>query len=419
MGCLFMTVSQSYLSAQEVCARLGIAPSTLYAYVSRGQIRSVRSEERPHSRSKRYHAEDVETLLGRRELRKSPEQVVSRSLDWGVPLLDSEICLIQAGQFYYRGQNACALSQSQTFESVLALLWQSRPPDWAKAAESLSALPVFKQGADRPTQPPTDPVLAMQAGLLALAGAEPRCWDLRPEGTVRTGAQILALMTHILCGHFPGPAGLAQTLAESWLPDSIAAAPLLNQALILCAEHELNISSFGVRCAASAGSHPVQALLAGLACFSGTRHGGAWARVEALLQECERADSAALALKNRLQRGEPLYGFGHPLYPEGDPRWGALQTSLQAELNPSAQGDLLSHVAESVLGLSGEHPSLDFALVALCRLLGLPLSCAPAIFALGRAGGWLAHLQEEYALKRLIRPRARYTGPAPQEQLHL
>lgn len=397
-----MTIAPIYLSSQEVCARLGIAPATLYAYVSRGLIRS---EETPHSRSKRYLAEDVTTLLERKELRKSPEQVVSRSLDWGAPLLDSEICLIQGGQFYYRGENAVHLSQSHSFEAVLALLWQSPLPDWREAALSLRALQPFKNHSD--------PLLALQGALLELADAEPRCWDFRPEGVLRTGLQILALMVQTLCGAVPGPQGLAQTLAEQWLPNSELAAPLLNQALILCAEHELNISSFSVRCAASAGCHPVQAFLAGLACFSGARHGGAWARVEALLQESERAKTPAEALRNRLQRGEHFYGFDHPIYPQGDPRWWALQTALDRALPPSPQGDLLKAVAQAALDLSAALPNLDFALVALCRLLGLPLHCAPAIFALGRAAGWLAHLQEEYALKRLIRPRARYTGPLP------
>jgi len=405
-----MAVGHGFLSSHEVCARLGIAPATLYAYVSRGLIRS---EETPHSRSKRYWAEDVARLLDRRELKKAPEQVVSRSLDWGTPLLDSEICLIQAGQFYYRGQNACELSQSQTFEAVLALLWQSPPPDWALALESLKPLSLLQRKSDLSSD--RDPLWVLQNQLLALAAAEPRCWDLRPEGVLRTGTQILALMTHSLCGQAPGERGLAQTLAENWLPGSAMAAPLLNQALILCAEHELNISSFAVRCAASAGCHPVQAFLAGLACFSGTRHGGAWARVESLLQESERADSPLQALSSRLQRGEPLYGFSHPLYPEGDPRWKALQSALPMAVN-SSEGSLLNKVAEAAFQLSAEQPNLDFALVALCRLLGLPLHCAPAIFALGRAVGWLAHLQEEYALKRLIRPRARYTGLAPQIQ---
>lgn len=404
---------QIYLSSQQVCARLGITPATLYAYVSRGLIRS---EETPHSRSKRYWAEDVEALLERRELKKSPEQVVTRSLDWGTPLLESGICLIQAGQFYYRGENAVKLSQSQSFEAVLALLWQSNAPDWEQIVHTLPSLPGSTSA---------EPLLQLQQGLLALAEAEPRCWDLRPEGVLRTGGQILAVMTQRLCGAFPGASGVAQgvahTLAERWLPNQAQLPELLNQTLILCAEHELNISSFSVRCAASAGCHPVQALLAGLACFSGSRHGGAWARVEALLQECERAETPERALTQRLQRGEELYGFGHPLYPAGDPRWQALQVALQARFAQSSfaqssQFPLLKAVTDAVFALCGEYPSLDFALVALCRLHGLPLSCAPALFALGRAGGWLAHLQEEYALKRLIRPRARYTGPQPQHE---
>jgi citrate synthase len=401
-----INTDNTHLSAKQVTELLGITPATLYAYVSRGYIRS---EEQPNSRSKRYSKEDAMALLERREFRKTPEQVLARSLDWGAPILDSQISLIQNGCFYYRGENAVSLSQTKNFEAVLHLLWQNQLADWSTVIADLPNSLI----AIKPTE--TSQLLDAQRALLNLAECEPRSWDLSSEGVCKSGLRILAILTQIFVGDYPQAQGIANSLQAYWLPQNPESVAIFDQALILCAEHELNISSFTVRCAASAGCHPVQAFLAGLACFSGSRHGGAWARVEAMLQECERAPSLAIALQERLERGEAFYGFGHPLYPQGDPRWQAIEAGLKPFFGSRPQqAQFIQSVIFQVQALTGEKPSLDFALVALCRILDLPLSCAPRIFALGRAGGWIAHLAEEYALKRLIRPRARYTGTLPQ-----
>jgi len=300
---------KTHLSSREVTELLGITPATLYAYVSRGLIRS---EGEPNSRGKRYLAEDIQRLLEKKSLRQAPEQAVARSLDWGLPVLDTALCLIQNGQIYYRGQALSELMANPSFEAVLALLWQTELPDWSQLESDVPAL-------EKHSEKQREPVLCAQRALLNLA-EDPRCWDLRPEGVVRSGLAMLALLTRVFCGHHPQSEGLAHTLQAAWAADQPEVAAVLNQALMLSAEHELNISSFSVRCAASAGSQPVQAVLAGLASFSGSRHGGQWARVEALLRECEQADSVADALHSRLRRAESFDGFGHRLYPQGDPR---------------------------------------------------------------------------------------------------
>ncbi|HKA56780.1 MAG TPA: citrate/2-methylcitrate synthase, partial [Candidatus Binatia bacterium] len=122
---------------------------------------------------------------------------------------------------------------------------------------------------------------------------------------------------------------------------------------------------------------------------------------------------APTAIADRLKRGEQLPGFGHRLYPDGDPRGKAL-LELVARTYPDSPATALAHaVIEQARRVIGEAPTVDFALAVLARALRLPPGVAPALFALGRTIGWIGHAIEQYQLEQLIRPRARYVGPAP------
>jgi citrate synthase len=179
--------------------------------------------------------------------------------------------------------------------------------------------------------------------------------------------------------------------------------------LILCADHELNVSSFTARCVASAGSAPYAVVIAGLAALEGKKHGGATARFEAIWTSLRRSRDVPGALVERLRRGEPIEGFGHPLYPTGDPRAIVLLEMLPKSKNAAFARDFVD-AARTVLG---ETPNLDFALVALARTLGLPNGAALTLFAIGRTIGWIAHAIEQYGQDAIIRPRAKYVGENP------
>jgi citrate synthase len=115
---------------------------------------------------------------------------------------------------------------------------------------------------------------------------------------------------------------------------------------------------------------------------------------------------------NRLRRGESLPGFGHPLYPAGDPR-AALLLGLAEASASTAEWRLVRALRKAGSELLQDFPNLDFGLAALARTYGLPRHAPLVLFALGRTVGWIAHAIEQYATGELIRPRARYTGPAP------
>jgi citrate synthase len=142
-------------------------------------------------------------------------------------------------------------------------------------------------------------------------------------------------------------------------------------------------------------------VLTGLAALSGPRHGGVAARVETFAREAAR-----IGWRKSLRAGEPPPGFGHALYPDGDPRAAALLGAI--EVPPS-----LVALRQEVEAATGQRANVDFALVALRQSLGLPAEAPFALFALARTAGWLAHAIEQITTGALIRPRARYIGPAP------
>jgi citrate synthase len=182
---------------------------------------------------------------------------------------------------------------------------------------------------------------------------------------------------------------------------------------VLCADHELNISTFTARCVASAAASPYDVVSAALAALKGSRHGGATERVYSLFSEAGTARRARTVLANRLRHGERIAGFGHPLYREGDPRAALLMRMAEAGGN-EAEWRLIRSFAEAGRELLHDLPNLDFALVAMARTHGLPRRAPFQLFALGRTVGWVAHAIEQYEAGDLIRPRARYVGPAPE-----
>jgi len=242
-----------------------------------------------------------------------------------------------------------------------------------------------------------------------VAARDPLAFDLRPRGVAQTGWRIMNLMTSIAAQSRDLEPTIEETLARAWAPGAKKAAELIRAVLILCADHELNVSAFTARCVASADSNPYAVVLAGLAALEGAKHGGATARVEVLFEEVRRARDPKKALAERLRRGAGIEGFGHKLYPDGDPR----ATLLLSMLPKSKELALAQKIADAAESVIGELPNLDFALVAVARSLNLPRGAAVALFAIGRTIGWIAHAIEQYGQATMIRPRAKYVGPKP------
>lgn len=403
-----MSDPKRFLSADEVIQQLGINKATLYSYVSRGTIRSEETEGK--SRRRRYFAEDVEALLKRKGDRRNPERVAESALQWGDPVLESAITLIEENRLYYRGVDALELARSQSFETVAMLLWgvQSGAGDFfARATSPLSAWK--QQFIKPPSELRLRTIDRFQIVLPMAAALDPAAFNFEASAVALCGARILRLLATI-ASEGQTAETIAQQLQQAWTRDS-AIVPLINSALILCADHELNASSFTARCAASAGSTPYAVVNAGLSALQGYRHGGHTERVEALFREATADPRQTIV--DRLKRGESIAGFGHQLYPDGDPRAKFLLAQIErtkgdAPAFRTAQG--IINAVERAVHLK---PNIDFALVALAQSYALPAGAPLTLFAIGRVAGWIGHAIEQYQSNRLIRPRARYVGNSP------
>ena len=188
---------------------------------------------------------------------------------------------------------------------------------------------------------------------------------------------------------------------------------MVDAALVLLADHELAASTVAARVAASVRADPYAVVSAGLAAVSGTLHGGASLGIEDLLREIDRPDRAASVVGPRLRRGERLRGFGHRLYPAGDPRARVLLDRLRAAAAGSPRLEVVEALLETTTGRGLPEPTVDLALAALAHVTAMTRGAGEAIFAIARTAGWIAHALEEYDRNTPIRPRAIYTGPSP------
>jgi citrate synthase len=400
----------SYMTAAEAADTLGISRATLYAYVSRGLLSSAPAAV---GRQNRYSAAEVRRLARRKADGKRAGKVAQKVLDWGVPVLESSITLIADGKLRYRGHDAVELARHATLEEVAALLWECAP---RRIMEAPGAPVTAAQWAAWlklwSAHTPVERALVL---LPAAAAQMPRVWAQGRDAQIDTGSMLMRLLAAALISAAPSNEPLHRQLASAWGLRSRAQAELLRTALVLCADHELNASTFTVRCIVSTGMHVFGAAAGGLAALAGPRHGGETVRVAALFDDAARAGDLHRFLAERLAPDEHgtagrLSGFGHPLYPEGDPRARLLLDQL-AQRAParSSMGDI-DALAQAVAETTGARPTVDFALAAIERVLELPRGAAFTLFAAGRVTGWIAHALEQIADGRLIRPRARYVG---------
>jgi len=355
-------------TAEEASSRLGISRASLYAYVSRGLIRSFASPHDPRQRL--YALEDVETLAERKARFRRPAVAAATALDWGLPVLETSITQIRDGRLFYRGQDAIALARTATLEDVARLLIGALDEE---AFRRPSRLPVPLPG------PAFGPHGFVAQAVRLLSEPAPK------ETRAAEVAAILRLVAAAASGADPGTEPLHRHLASAWKATP-RAAEAIRRTLVLCADHELSSSAFAVRVTASTGASLRNAVIAGLAALSGPYHGGMTERVRTFLD----APGAS-----------PHPSLRHRLYPEGDPRAGGL-----LERVPLLASDATTLRAMSVAPNAG--PSIDVALVMMERAYGLPVGAAFDLFAVGRTAGWLAHAIEQRSQATLIRPRARY-----------
>ncbi|MGX9772694.1 citrate synthase family protein [Janthinobacterium aestuarii] len=382
------------LSALEAARLLGVSLPTLYSYVSRGLLASVSNGE---SRRKRYPQEDVLRLAARKNDAKRGGQTAVAAMHWGLPVLETKISHILDGRLLYRGCDATTLAEPATLEAAASLLWD----DNARGYFQQDA-PVLPQGlASAPDATPLARAMLAMAMLSSLPA---------PADLLQSGPALMRILAAALLQTAPSALPLHRQLAQAWNADTDQT-ELLRAALVLLADHELNASTFAVRCIASTGASLPAALGAGLAALSGDRHGGGSAAARCMLMQALAAPDARDAIGAFYKTIAPEFaGFGHPLYPDGDPRAAYLLDRLSALSHKSPQLAAILSICVTAGELLDAKPNADLALAAMELAFGWPESAGMSVFALARSAGWIAHANEQAASAALIRPRARYIG---------
>ncbi|WP_066740356.1 citrate synthase family protein [Cupriavidus sp. D384] len=375
----------AWISMDEACSRLGVRPQTVYAYVSRGKI-EVTSDPADTRRSL-YRAEDVAALARRKQAGRKHETLAANTLFGAEPSIPTSISTFVRERLYYRGRDAVALAETATLEEAAQLLWDS-----AQTVDLSSAVQVDKPGR----------VAAFMA--LAELAARGHSTHGRMTRVLHGEGQGLVGQLANAFGAQPGGQPLHIRFAQGW-GQGPKVAELLRVAMVLLVDHELTSSAFAARIAASNGASLPACLLSGLSTLSGPLHGDASGRVKALFNEVERQGEDQV-ITHYLSTGQPLPGFGHHLYPDGDPRAVAL-------LSRFAPPPGIARFIEQATRLTGLQPNIDVALAALMIDCGLPEDSAFAMFATARSIGLLAHSLEQLGVGQVIRPRGRYVGVMP------
>jgi citrate synthase len=369
----------------EACSRLGVRPQTLYAYVSRGKL-EVMSDPADTRRSL-YRAEDVAGLARRKQAGRKHETLATNTLFGAEPSIPTALSTFVRERLYYRGQDAVTLAGSATLEEVAHLLW-----DAEQVVDFSSMAGVAEPGR----------VAAFHT--LATLAATGHSTHGRMTRVLHLEAQELVGQLANAFGAQAGQQPLHLRFAQGW-QQSPKVADLLRTAMVLLVDHELTSSAFATRIAASTGASLPACLLAGLTTLSGPLHGDASGRVKALFNEVERLGEDQV-IAHYLSTGLPLAGFGHHLYPDGDPR----AMALLALFDPP---DVITRFIEKATRLTGLQPNIDVALAALSIHYRLPDDAAFAMFATARSIGLLAHSLEQLGVGQVIRPRGRYIGIMP------
>ncbi len=415
---------QRWVDSRTAARHLGIQQRTLYAYVSRGQVRSVAGE---HGRPRLYSLADLERLRVRRDARAGHGAVAAGALRWGEPVLDSAITAITVRGPAYRGKLALELAEAGVqFENVAELLWSgylpSEPVLWPRTAPPIAQVGKLVPYGARPLD-----VMPTLINIAALADSQRR--DARPDAIIGRGRALIPLLAAALAPEFAAAtvtralgAPTVSVIAARALGLEDTVAPIIDIVLVLLADHELNASSFTARVAASTGADPYACVSAALAALSGPKHGAAPEIVARFADDVGGPEHARNAVRALRKKGEVPPGFGHTLYPAGDPRARPLiaiaRDLVATSRSPFARrartvlaiADATADLARRDQVKASAEPSVDVGIAAVVAALGAQPAAGSGLYAVARSAGWLAHALEQRAAGFMLRPRARYTG---------
>ncbi|MEU9715557.1 citrate synthase [Streptomyces sp. NPDC047976] len=407
-----MSEDERRLTTREAAQLLGVKPSTVYAYVSRGQLGSRRDAV---GRGSTFDAREVEALA-----RRSRREAAAPAGELSVR---TSLTLIEDDRYYFRGVDAVELAARYPYEEVAEWLWTgslprgvrfTAPPEaLAAARRAVAALPEHSGPLDR-----------LRVAVAAAAVVDPLRFDLSEDAVLGSARCLIPTLVGALPGAeaAPAPEGDGRLARALWPrltghePDPVAV-DALDLALALLVDHDLAASTLAVRVAASARAHPYAVVSAGLGALEGPLHGAAGRLAHRMLAEVLERGGAAPVVAEHLRAGRRVPGLGHRLYRGEDPRARALFDHLEG-LPGAAPALGAARDVAAVTARHGLHPNVDLALAVLTVSCGMTAEAGETVFAVARTAGWIAHALEEYQERPLrMRPSGHYTGARPPRPL--
>ncbi len=353
-----------------------------------------------------------------------------------VVALTSSICSIENGVLAYRGIVIDELAENSTFEEVVFLLWYGKLPSRAeldnfrRSIAQQSQLPDALLAMMKSFPRRTTPMEAVRTAASAMAMFDAESEDMSNAANQRKSVRILGQLASIVAAYDrirndrePLAPRRDLNLAANFLYMLTGRAPeplatrALDKAYILHADHELNASTFAARVAAGTLTDMHSALVAAICALKGPLHGGANEQVMRMLNEIGKPETVEPYIRAKMDNHEKIMGFGHAVYKNGDPRAGHLkEMSRQLGVLTGQQCwyDMSIRIEELVFRTKNLRPNVDFYSASVYHYLNIPADLFTPIFAISRTSGWIAHILEQYANNKLIRPRAEYIGPRNQ-----
>jgi len=364
-----------YLTADDAARDLGISVSSLYAYVSRGLIKS---QSLDNSRKKGYLRTDIEALKRKKKgFKDDPNFYYSPNIK------DNYITKITESGPLYRGVDALSLARTESAESVASLLWKS---DISLFDKETNFPTVSNFEAIRKNTLTLNPLAQYVSLAATIEQTLPKSYNITPEGAARTAVDVLRLLASFIVGkNYPIDTPIHKFIAsKNNLDESYA--ELLRIFLILAADHEQGPAMQIARNSAYAGNTPYSVVSAAK---------GIGQPLMQFMTEIMNKSDPTRAITSRLQDGAPLPGVGSPVYGAKDPRGGLLINLINEYLPDDQDAQKLYLAADMIEDLTGKAPSLAFSAAFLAQKLNMPNQLR-ALIAAGRCIGWLAHALAVY-----------------------
>lgn len=352
----------------------------------------------------------------------------------GVLACESSVAYIDGSvpELSYRGYNIHDIAQTLTFEQIAFLIWHDRIPNaeelraFGAELTSQRAVPDAVFALLRSIPKAAHPMVALRTAVSMLGTLDPRADDLSAADNLRKAKALTAQLPTIVAAQARLQRGQEPIAPEASLshaanycymltgkrPDATTARTF-DTMLILYAEHETNASTFACRVVVGTESDFYSAVVAGIGALKGPLHGGAIDDVMRMLMEIETPERAAAYIDQALAARRKLPGFGHRVYRAGDPRASQLRGMAQKLEEARGEGNwfaIATAAEQRMREAKGIIANVDYFAAPVLYHLGFPLNVFTNVIASTRIVGWSAHILEQYANNRLIRPRARYVG---------